>query len=126
MCRFVSVDPLAREYPFYTPYQYAGNQPIISVDIDGLEGSDQNNGQGTSGEAANATTGGAPSTVGGTGFLNGTMTGDLLSGKSIGGGKNTKHQPWKYKSQHLTGQPWSMKPWLTGLQILRRPRMPSP
>ncbi len=37
-CRFVSVDPLAAEYPFYTPYQYAGNKPIIAIDIDGLEG----------------------------------------------------------------------------------------
>jgi RHS repeat-associated protein len=36
-CRFVSVDPLAGEYPFYTPYQYAGNQPIIAIDLDGLE-----------------------------------------------------------------------------------------
>jgi RHS repeat-associated protein len=36
-CRFVSVDPLAGEYPFFTPYQYAGNKPVISVDIDGLE-----------------------------------------------------------------------------------------
>jgi hypothetical protein len=42
-CRFVSVDPLAAKYPFYTPYQYAGNQPVISVDIDGLEGDKPNN-----------------------------------------------------------------------------------
>lgn len=44
-CRFVSIDPLAGKYPFYTPYQYAGNQPIISMDVDGLEGDNQNNGQ---------------------------------------------------------------------------------
>jgi RHS repeat-associated protein len=37
MCRFVSVDPLAPEYPHYTPYQYAGNKPINFVDLDGLE-----------------------------------------------------------------------------------------
>jgi RHS repeat-associated protein len=37
MCRFVSVDPLAAEYPHYTPYQYAGNKPINFVDLDGLE-----------------------------------------------------------------------------------------
>ena len=35
--RFLSVDPLAPEYPWYTPYQYAGNRPINSVDLDGLE-----------------------------------------------------------------------------------------
>jgi len=37
MCRFVSVDPLAGEYPHYTPYQYAGNKPINFIDLDGLE-----------------------------------------------------------------------------------------
>jgi RHS repeat-associated protein len=36
-CRFISVDPLAADYPFYTPYQYAGNKPITKVDRDGLE-----------------------------------------------------------------------------------------
>jgi len=35
--RFHSVDPLASDYPFYTPFQYAGNQPTIAVDLDGLE-----------------------------------------------------------------------------------------
>ena len=37
LARFVSVDPLKDEYPFYTPYQYAGNRPIIAMDLDGLE-----------------------------------------------------------------------------------------
>lgn len=35
--RFLSVDPLTRSYPWYTPYQFAGNKPITSVDLDGLE-----------------------------------------------------------------------------------------
>jgi len=35
--RFLSVDPLTRSYPWYTPYQFAGNKPIWKVDIDGLE-----------------------------------------------------------------------------------------
>lgn len=35
--RFVSVDGLKDEYPFYTPFQYAGNKPVIAIDIDGLE-----------------------------------------------------------------------------------------
>lgn len=35
--KFLSVDPLTQSYPFYTPYQYAANSPILSVDIDGLE-----------------------------------------------------------------------------------------
>jgi RHS repeat-associated protein len=35
--RFLSVDPLTGTYPWYTPYQYAGNDPINYIDIDGLE-----------------------------------------------------------------------------------------
>ena len=35
--RFLSVDPLSPDYPWYTPYQFAGNMPIWAIDIDGLE-----------------------------------------------------------------------------------------
>ncbi len=35
--RFLSVDPLTSSYPWYTPYQFAGNKPILAVDLDGLE-----------------------------------------------------------------------------------------
>ena len=35
--RFVQLDPLTDSYPFYTPYQFAGDEPIANVDIDGLE-----------------------------------------------------------------------------------------
>lgn len=35
--KFLSVDPLTDSYPFYTPYQYAGNKPIRFIDLDGLE-----------------------------------------------------------------------------------------
>ena len=35
--RFLSVDPLTDEYPWYTPYQFAGNMPIWAIDVDGLE-----------------------------------------------------------------------------------------
>jgi RHS repeat-associated protein len=37
ICRFISVDPLQFEYPYYTPYQYAGNKPISFIDLDGAE-----------------------------------------------------------------------------------------
>jgi Metallopeptidase toxin 3 len=33
--RFLSVDPIAAEYPWYTPYQFAGNNPIYYVDVNG-------------------------------------------------------------------------------------------
>ena len=35
--KFLGVDPLTQSYPWYTPYQYAGNQPIWAIDLDGLE-----------------------------------------------------------------------------------------
>jgi RHS repeat-associated protein len=35
--RFLSVDPLQKRYPYFTPYQFAGNQPIWAIDLDGLE-----------------------------------------------------------------------------------------
>lgn len=35
--KFLSVDPLTKEYPWYTPYQFAGNKPIQFIDLDGLE-----------------------------------------------------------------------------------------
>lgn len=37
IARFLSVDPLTREYPWYTPYQFAGNKPVWALDRDGLE-----------------------------------------------------------------------------------------
>lgn len=35
--RFLSVDPIGRQYPELTPYQFASNTPIMAVDLDGLE-----------------------------------------------------------------------------------------
>jgi RHS repeat-associated protein len=35
--KFLSVDPLSTSYPFYTPYQFAGNKPIKYIDLDGAE-----------------------------------------------------------------------------------------
>ncbi len=35
--RFLSVDPLTKSYPWYTPYFFAGNKPIWAIDLDGLE-----------------------------------------------------------------------------------------
>ncbi len=35
--KFLSVDPIARQYPELTPYQFASNTPIQAVDLDGLE-----------------------------------------------------------------------------------------
>ena len=38
LVRFKSVDPcLTFSYPYYTPYQFAGNIPIAAIDLDGLE-----------------------------------------------------------------------------------------
>ncbi len=35
--KFLSVDPLTKSYPWYTPYQFAGNMPVWAIDLDGLE-----------------------------------------------------------------------------------------
>jgi RHS repeat-associated protein len=35
--KFLSTDPLHVSYPWYTPYQFAGNTPIMAIDLDGLE-----------------------------------------------------------------------------------------
>jgi RHS repeat-associated protein len=37
IAKFLSVDPLFKSYPFYTPYQFASNSPILATDVDGLE-----------------------------------------------------------------------------------------
>ena len=35
--RWLSTDPLANKFPFYSPYQFAGNSPIRNVDLEGAE-----------------------------------------------------------------------------------------
>ncbi len=37
IAKFLSVDPLADKFPYYTPYQFAGNKPVVAIDLDGLE-----------------------------------------------------------------------------------------
>ncbi|MEJ1241753.1 RHS repeat-associated core domain-containing protein [Chryseolinea sp. T2] len=37
IAKFLSVDPLTKDFPWYTPYQFAGNSPIEAIDLDGLE-----------------------------------------------------------------------------------------
>ncbi|MFT4154499.1 DUF4372 domain-containing protein [Parafilimonas sp.] len=36
--RFTQLDPLTWDYPELTNYQYASNDPILNIDLDGLEG----------------------------------------------------------------------------------------
>ena len=38
--KFLSVDPLYKDYPFITPYAFAENSPIAFIDLDGLEKED--------------------------------------------------------------------------------------
>lgn len=35
--RFVTVDPLSKDFPWYSCYQFSGNKPIWAIDLDGLE-----------------------------------------------------------------------------------------
>ena len=64
-CRFISVDPLANKYPFYTPYNYAGNKPINKVDIDGMQEGDKGGG----GTPPTAPTGSEPKASGNLGSV---------------------------------------------------------
>jgi len=50
-CRFISIDPLAADYVHLTPYNYAGNKPVNSIDIDGMQGTNEQ----TSGGSQNNT-----------------------------------------------------------------------
>jgi RHS repeat-associated protein len=49
LSRFLSVDPLTKSYPYYTPYAFSGNSPIATIDIDGEETGIPMNGVGPSG-----------------------------------------------------------------------------
>lgn len=55
--RFPSVDPLSRYYPWYTPYQFAGNNPIRFIDLDGAEPTEPGKKEG---EIRNGTNGQGP------------------------------------------------------------------
>lgn len=35
LARFTSIDPLTDKFPWWTPYQFAGNTPIQAIDLDG-------------------------------------------------------------------------------------------
>jgi RHS repeat-associated protein len=48
--KFLSMDPLTKSYPWYTPYQFAGNKPIAYIDLDGLEELKYTSSMGTMGE----------------------------------------------------------------------------
>src|SRR5690606_30323810 len=37
IARFKSVDPLTANFAYYSPYQFAGNKPIMFIDLDGAE-----------------------------------------------------------------------------------------
>ena len=43
--RFFAVDPLTKEYPYYTPYQFSGNKVIHAVELEGLEEFEVNGGK---------------------------------------------------------------------------------
>ena len=35
--RFFAIDPLSKDYPYYSPYQFGGNRPVDCVELEGLE-----------------------------------------------------------------------------------------
>ncbi len=63
--RFFSQDPLFRQYPELTPYQFASNTPIQAIDRDGLEAESSTGGSGGSGNGGTTGGNGSSSTGGG-------------------------------------------------------------
>jgi RHS repeat-associated protein len=49
--KFLSIDPFTNDYPWYTPYQFAGNMPIKFIDLDGGEPKDPGKYSGQGAEA---------------------------------------------------------------------------
>jgi RHS repeat-associated protein len=45
IARFISEDPITKEYPELSPYQFASLRPIMAVDLDGLEARNKNTGE---------------------------------------------------------------------------------
>jgi uncharacterized protein (TIGR02594 family) len=41
--RFFSIDPLTKDYPWYSPYQFSGNKVIHCIELEGLEEWEVNN-----------------------------------------------------------------------------------
>jgi RHS repeat-associated protein len=36
-CRLIGIDPLAKDYPYLSPYQFAGNTPLQAIDLLGMQ-----------------------------------------------------------------------------------------
>jgi RHS repeat-associated protein len=60
--RFFAVDPLEKDYPWYTPYQFSGNKVIQYVELEGLEESESgsNSSSGASDYAQTTDSNGTP------------------------------------------------------------------
>ena len=41
--KFLSVDPLSKKFPFYSPFHFGGNNPLKNIDLDGCEPDDYTN-----------------------------------------------------------------------------------
>lgn len=39
VCRFFAVDPLTWKFPFYSPYHFSSNSPVVAIELEGLESS---------------------------------------------------------------------------------------
>lgn len=54
--RFLSIDPLAAKYPFYSPYAFSGNRVIDRVELEGLEPAPAVSGDEVEGQTTTTTT----------------------------------------------------------------------
>ncbi|MBK6408923.1 MAG: hypothetical protein IPF78_04330 [Flavobacteriales bacterium] len=54
VCRFISIDKMAHDFPHLNPYNYAGNKPINSLDLDGMQSPDEQKGPSNGAQQNNA------------------------------------------------------------------------
>lgn len=62
-CRFLSVDPLSAKYAQLSPYNYADNNPINDLDIDGQQNTKSSNSEGSTTQSSTNTEKGSSSSV---------------------------------------------------------------
>jgi RHS repeat-associated protein len=90
VARFISIDPLGTYYPWYTPYQFAGNNPIKYIDLDGAE----------------------PTECG----ADGDVQGAYMTAPSENGDYDDNYHTWKMQNGDWVNKGLAYDPKLTGIE----------
>jgi RHS repeat-associated protein len=94
--KFLAVDPLTSSYPFYSPYHFAGNNPIAFIDLDGAEPSEPGK---EKGETQTGTNGGSDEAKSwkwdGKSWKENEMEGVVVTGKKPKEGSTRTGEKWE-------------------------------